>query len=63
MKKEYARITLYLDANKDGDAIAMLRWIAEQADRSPSYIVRRLITAEYEKLGGPSLIAPPPPDA
>ena len=61
-KRNYTRITLYLDS--DDDHIAqMLAWIAQQGDRSPSYVVRRLIKAEYERLAGPVILPPSPPDA
>lgn len=59
-KRTYTRITLYLDDN-DGQVVQMLDWIAQQGDRSPSYVVRRLIKAEYERLAGP-VILPPTPD-
>lgn len=63
MKKSYARITLYLDTPDDRNIAQMLAWIAKQGDRSPSYVVRRLIRAEYERLAGPAILPPPSPDA
>lgn len=58
MRKTYARVTLYLSEDGTQSAMQMLEWIAKQDRRRPSWIVRRLIEQEYERLGGPPLDAP-----
>ena len=51
MKKNYTRTTLYLSP----ETLKMLTWLAELDDRSPSYVARHLIQAEYDRRGGPTL--------
>lgn len=51
MKKNYTRTTLYLSPA----TLKMLTWLATVDDRSPSYVVRRLIQTEYDRRAGPPL--------